>query len=70
MDGDFYTVINGMTWEEWCESEYNYDGYYCSNGFVYSSNNIHVNYTGIRFVNSSDKIEAVAYRLSDILDPT
>lgn len=24
-----------MTWVEWCESEYNADGYICENGYVH-----------------------------------
>ena len=28
IDGDHYEAEEGMTWEQWCNSEYNYDEYY------------------------------------------
>lgn len=30
--GTLYVALQGMTWREWCDSEYNVSGYYCTDG--------------------------------------
>lgn len=32
-----YLAISGMTWDEWCESEYNTDGFVIQDGVVYAN---------------------------------
>lgn len=34
IDGIEYQAEEGMTWEEWCNSEYNVDGFWCGSGYV------------------------------------
>lgn len=36
IDGTEYQAEEGMTWEEWCSSGYNTDGYHIDDGVVYS----------------------------------
>lgn len=41
--GTTYQAIDGMTWEEWVNSEYNTDGFYIYNGFIcWGTNSTHV----------------------------
>ena len=35
--GTTYQAEEGMTWQEWVESSYNTDGYYCNSAYVYGS---------------------------------
>ena len=38
--GERYKAYKGMTWEEWCDSEFNVIGYYVEDGYVYTVNGI------------------------------
>lgn len=42
IEGISYQAEKGMTWNEWVNSSYNIDGYYCSNNYVYTSNDLFV----------------------------
>lgn len=35
--GESYQAEAGMTWGEWCDTEYNTGGYYVSGNFVYAN---------------------------------
>ena len=52
IDGTEYQAEEGMTWGEWCDSEYNTDGFYFESygpGFIYDVNDFQVA-TGIKLV--------------------
>lgn len=36
IEGTEYQAVEGMTWEEWINSEYNTDGYYINESYVYN----------------------------------
>ena len=35
IDGTTYQAIDGMTWGEWCNSDYNAEGFYIYNSYVF-----------------------------------
>lgn len=50
--GTEYQAEEGMTWEQWCDSSYNTDGYYVNwaNGYIYNSSGDKIIY-GENFTN-------------------
>ena len=68
IDGITYYAKEGMTWGEWCESDYNTAGYYVKNGGA-----IHLDdYTYVAktaYVSSTDRVEAgQVYHLEQLAD--
>lgn len=57
-----YQAEKGITWGEWCNSEYNIDGYYVSNGVVHKDETLIV-VSSISYASalSSDIIEEISY---------
>lgn len=51
IDGTTYQAMNGMTWGEWVNSEYNTIGAYISNDFIMTNRNKHIdtNFFGTMF---------------------
>lgn len=41
IDNTSYTAIEGMTWGEWCESEYNTNGFYIIGDYIYYYDGLH-----------------------------
>ena len=62
IDGTSHQFIEGMTWEDWVDSEYNTDGaIYISDGLVYSSDGI-IGYDDIN-IYSSDLLLSQDYQV-------
>lgn len=57
IDETYYPAEKGMTWEEWCESEYNTIGCYI-NSYVYASNGEYYITSTASPMSGSRKIEA------------
>lgn len=55
IDGTTYQAEEGMTWEQWCNSSYNTDGYYVREDGVIT-NNVYFVSTSAGHVSSTDTI--------------
>jgi hypothetical protein len=56
-----YQAEEGMTWEEWCNSEYNKNGFYIKNSAPYAQNGITVLFKNNSIVYSYDTIIEAEY---------
>ena len=61
IDGTSYTALEGMTWAEWCESEYNTGGFHSSHSTTYDAILIY----GVRVNNRY--VETVAYSNEELV---
>ena len=65
IEGASYQAEEGMTWAEWCESDYNTDGYSSTDRYIYTSDGFWTVTSGSGFVGGTDLIESGgAYSLS------
>ena len=64
--GNTYQAVAGMTWAEWCDSQYNTNGYYYEDGFVNAENQDIVGYADGQRVLPSDVIVANADYVDDL----
>ena len=59
--GTEYQAEEGMTWEEWCNSEYNKNGFYIKDSKPYAQNGITVIFKNYAVVHSYDIIIEAEY---------
>ena len=60
-----YHAEEGMTWEEWVESEYNIDEYYINNSLVFKGVRFSVRYNGISVSSTDLIVPAKSYSLEE-----
>ena len=65
INGVEYQAEEGMTWEEWLNSEYNTDEYYTLGSMVVTSNGFPVQLNGYTVV-STDIIISTSYTLGSL----